>query len=48
MIHHHRTPQNTARIDRTARNGVFCRTFMRAVLLWVIDPRRMVTDRSHK
>jgi hypothetical protein len=24
--------QNTARIDRTAHNGAFCRTFLRSVL----------------
>jgi hypothetical protein len=31
MISRHKIQQNTARIDRTAHNGAFCRTFMRAV-----------------
>jgi hypothetical protein len=33
---------NTDRIARTTMNVVICRTFMRSVLLWVIDPQRMV------
>jgi hypothetical protein len=44
----HKTPQSIARIARTARNVVFCRTFSRAVLLLVIDRHGMDTDRSHK
>jgi hypothetical protein len=43
-----RTSQSTARIARTVLNVAVCRTFVRAVLLWVIDPQRMVTDRSRK
>ena len=37
--------QNSARIARTVFNVAVCRTFLRSVLLWVIDPQRMVTDR---
>jgi hypothetical protein len=29
-------------------NVVICRTFLRSVLLWVIDPQRVVTDRHVK
>jgi hypothetical protein len=29
-------------------NVEICRTFLRAVLLWLIDPQRMVTDRLVK
>ena len=43
-----RTSQNTASIARTAMNVVICRTFLRSVLLWVIDRQGMVTDRSYK
>ena len=40
--------QSTARIDRNAANIAICRVFLRSVLLWVIDPQRMVTDRHVK
>jgi hypothetical protein len=40
--------QNTARIDRMARNVVFCRTFSRTVLLLVVDRQWIITDRSRK
>jgi hypothetical protein len=43
-----RPRKSTDRIARTARNVVFCRTFLRSVLLWVIDRHGMDTDRSHK
>jgi hypothetical protein len=33
--HHHKTQQNSARIDRIARNVVICRTFSRAEFCWV-------------
>jgi hypothetical protein len=46
MIQYRKSWQNTDRIARTAMNVPVCRTFLRAVLLWVIDPQRMVTDRS--
>jgi hypothetical protein len=42
------SPQSIARIDRMARKVDICRTFSRAVLLWVIDPQRIVTDRHDK
>jgi hypothetical protein len=43
-----RTSQNTARIVRTVVNVSICRTFLRSVLLLVIDRQGMDTDRSHK
>jgi hypothetical protein len=42
------TSPSIARIARVIANGAVCRTFMRSVLLWVIDPQRMVTDRHVK
>ena len=36
MIQYRKTWQNTARIDRTARNVAFCRTFSRAIFLLLI------------
>ena len=48
MISRHKIQQNTDRIARAARNADVCRTFLRAVLLGVIDPQRMVTDRHDK
>jgi hypothetical protein len=39
MISRHKIQQNTARIDRTARNVVFCRTFLRAILYPAIARR---------
>jgi hypothetical protein len=36
------SPQSIARIDRMARKVDICRTFSRAVLLWVIDPQRIL------
>jgi hypothetical protein len=48
MIHHHRTPQNTARIDRTACNVAFCTGFSRATLREAIDRYGMDTDRHDK
>ena len=47
MIQYRKSWQNTARIARTAMNVAFCRHIVRSVLLWVIDPQRMDTDRSH-
>jgi hypothetical protein len=47
MIQYRKTWQNTARIDRTVYNVAVCRTFLRSVLLWVIDPQRMDTDRPY-
>jgi hypothetical protein len=47
MISRHKTPQNTARIDRTAHNVAFYRTFLRAVLYPAIARRRKVIDRSY-
>jgi hypothetical protein len=41
-------PTNTDRITRTLINAPFCRTFLRSVFVWVIDPQRMVTDRHVK
>jgi hypothetical protein len=43
-----RIVQSTARIDRIMINAPICRTFLRAVLLWVLDPQGMVTDRHDK
>jgi hypothetical protein len=43
-----RTSQRTDRIARTAHNVAVCRYFLRSVILWVIDPQRMVTDRHVK
>ena len=34
--------QNTARIDRTAHNGAFCRAFLRSVLSIAYRPRKNV------
>jgi hypothetical protein len=48
MIQYRKTWQNTARIARTTVNVAICRTFLRSVLLWVIDRQGMVTDRSRK
>jgi hypothetical protein len=48
MIQYRKSWQNTDRIARTAMNVPVCRTFLRSVLLWVIDPQRMVTDRHVK
>ena len=48
MISCRNVQQTTDRIDRIIDNMVICRTFLRSVLLWVIDPQRMVIDRSHK
>jgi hypothetical protein len=45
---HQRISQNTARIDRIMINAPICRTFLRAVLLWVLDRQGMVTDRHDK
>jgi hypothetical protein len=42
------SPQTIARIDRTVRNIAFCGTFLRAVLLLVIDRQGIVTDRHVK
>ena len=42
------SPQSIARIDRTDRKGVFCRSFSWAVLLLVIDRQWIITDRSRK
>jgi hypothetical protein len=39
---------NGARTTRIIDNMVICRTFLRSVLLWVIDPQRRVTDRHIK
>ena len=46
--HYHITRKDTDRIARIVGYVVFCRTFSRLVLLWVIDPQRMVTDRHIK
>ena len=48
MISWRNVQQSTDRIARTLINAPVCRTFVRSVLLWVIDPQRMDTDRSHK
>jgi hypothetical protein len=48
MIFRHKIQQNTDRIARTLINAPVCRTFLRSVLLWVIDPQGMVTDRHYK
>jgi hypothetical protein len=40
--------QSIAHIDRTARKVGICRTFLRSVFVWVIDPQRMDTDRHVK
>jgi protein tyrosine phosphatase (PTP) superfamily phosphohydrolase (DUF442 family) len=48
MISHHNIQQDTARIARTAHSVAFCRTFLRSVLLWVIDRHGMDTDRHDK
>ena len=40
--------QNTARNARIIDNIVICRTFLRSVFLWVIDPQRMVIDLHDK
>jgi hypothetical protein len=42
------SPQSIARIARTVFNVAVCRTFLRSVLLWVIDRHGMDTDRSHE
>jgi hypothetical protein len=48
MIQYRKTWQNTDRIARTLINALVCRTFLQSVLLWVIDPQRIVTDRHVK
>jgi len=42
-----RTSRNAARIARDIGNGAVCRAFLRSVLLWMIDPQRMITDRHY-
>jgi hypothetical protein len=41
-------PQSIARTARTVLNVAVCRTFLRSVLQWLIDPQRMVTDRHDR
>jgi hypothetical protein len=48
MNQYRKSWQNTARIARAIGNAAVCRTFLRSVLLWVIDRKRMVTDRPDK
>jgi hypothetical protein len=43
-----RIVQSTVRIARIMINAPICRTFLRLVLLWVIDRQGMVTDRHDK
>ena len=40
--------QSIARIDRTARKVLISRSFVRLVLLWVIDRQWTVTERHSK
>jgi hypothetical protein len=47
-IFRHKIQQNTARSARTVLNVAVCRTFLRSVLLWVINPQGMVIDRHDK
>jgi hypothetical protein len=48
MIQYRKSWQNTVRIARTVGNVVICRTFLRSVLLWVIDRHGMDTDRHDR
>jgi protein tyrosine phosphatase (PTP) superfamily phosphohydrolase (DUF442 family) len=45
-IFRHKIQQNTARIDRTAHNVAFCRTFMRSIQHYAIDRGDDFSDRS--